>query len=216
MKQHFPLLSSFLGLIPYSEAVNRMNRLRDERLAGRIPDQLLFLEHPPVITMGRQKSHEDLKIDSQALKRKGIEFVETDRGGRLTYHGPGQLVVYFIVDIGGRKMSIDQIVWTVEEGIKRCLVQYGISADRDERNPGIWIGNSKIASIGLHVHRGVTTHGVALNINCDLTPFGYLVPCGLSEAGVTSLSKTASRKYSVDEVGRSLRRCYEDLLGSRV
>lgn len=212
MKQNFPLQSSFLGQVPYREALEKMHRLRDERLAGRIPDQLLFLEHPPVITMGRRKSHEDLKLDHQALKRKGIEFVETDRGGRLTYHGPGQLVVYFIVDIGVRKMPVGRMVWTAEEGIKRCLAGYGIAADRDKRNPGLWVGNDKIASVGLHVHRGVTTHGVALNINCDLAPFGYMVPCGLPEAGVTSLNESAGRKYSVDEVTRDLRRCYDQLL----
>ena len=212
MKQNFPIQASFLGCVPYRDAIDRMNRLRDERLADRISDQLLFLEHPPVITMGRRKSHEDLKIDPDMLKKKGIEFIETDRGGKLTYHGPGQLVVYFIVNIEARKMTIDQMVWTVEEGIKQCLAKYGILADRDERNPGIWVGNSKIASVGLHVHRGVTTHGVALNISCDLTPFGYMTPCGIVGAGVTALSELSHRDYSMDEVSPNLRRCYEKLL----
>ncbi|MBI4412367.1 MAG: lipoyl(octanoyl) transferase LipB [Deltaproteobacteria bacterium] len=212
MKQNFPLQSSFLGRVPYAGALARMNHLRDERLADRIPDQLLFLEHPPVITMGRRKSHEDLKIDPEELKRKGIEFVETDRGGRLTYHGPGQLVVYFIVDIRARKMPVDRLVWTAEEGIKQCLAKYGILADRDERNPGIWVGNSKIASVGLHVHRGVTTHGIAVNVNCDLGPFSYMTPCGIAGAGVVSLAALSGNEYSVDEVARSLRRYYDKLL----
>ncbi|MBI2339953.1 MAG: lipoyl(octanoyl) transferase LipB [Deltaproteobacteria bacterium] len=215
MKQNFPIQTSFLGEAPYREALEKMNSLRDERLANRIPDQLLFLEHPPVITMGRRRSHEDLKINPEELKRRGIEFVETDRGGRLTYHGPGQLVVYFIVDIETRKISIDKMVWAVEEGVKRLLAKYGISASRDKRNPGIWVGNSKIASIGLHVHRGVTTHGVALNVDCDLAPFGYIIPCGIAGAGVTNLAEITARKYSVDEVGGDLRRCYEDVFNQR-
>lgn len=208
MKQNFPIQSTFLGLTPYQEALSKMNQLRGERLSNKIPDQLLFLEHPPVITMGRRKSNDDFKRNPADFKKLGIEMVETDRGGKLTYHGPGQLVVYFIFNIEERRLKIGDLVWRGEEGILCFLKEKGIKASRDERNPGIWVGNDKIASLGFHVTKGVTTHGVALNVNNDLKPFSYFVPCGLAEAGVTSVNLLTGKEFALKEISFNLQSHY--------
>lgn len=202
---------TFLGLTPYSEALKKMHQLRDARLLNKITDQLLFLEHPPVITMGRRELGKDFKMDPAHFKKLGIDLIETDRGGKLTYHGPGQLVVYFIFNIAKRGLKIGDLVWKAEEGILKLLVEKGIRAHRDKRNPGLWIGNDKIASLGFHVHRGVTTHGVALNINNDLKPFSYFTPCGLVGAGVTSMSLLTGKKFALKEISFILQSHYESL-----
>ncbi len=210
-------LFKFLGLVPYQEASRLMADYHAQRLQGKIPDTFLFLEHPPIVTMGRRNSQADLHVSTEFLKEQGVDFIETDRGGRLTYHGPGQLVVYFIVDINQRKLSqrklsIEKLVYLVEEGLKNLLQSYGITANRDERNPGIWVGNEKIASLGFHVSRGVTTHGLALNVMNDLTPFSYFTPCGIPTAGVTSMQSQTSKKYDVKEVANRLKSEFEKLL----
>ncbi len=212
MKQKFPIEFKFLGLLNYQESYDLQIRLRDQRLKNEIPDHILFLEHPPVITMGRRPSHEDLKVSREELFKKGISFVETDRGGKLTYHGPGQLVIYFIVDIEKRGLKISEMVWKVEEGIRLMLHELRIAAVRDERNPGLWVGHNKIASIGLHVHKGVTTHGASLNVHGDLSPFSLFTPCGLAQVGMTSIKKEINTDYHLKECAHRLESIFKGLL----
>ncbi len=204
-----PLQFQFLGSVAYEKALHLMQDLREKRQKNLIDDQILFLEHPPVITMGKRKSFEDLKCTLEELDLKGIAFSETDRGGKLTYHGPGQLVIYFIVDIERRNLSIQKMVWMVEEGIRLFLKDAGIEATRDERNPGLWVKNSKIASIGLHVQKGVTTHGVALNLAPDLSAFDLMIPCGLPGVGVTSVQKIKGKSLSVKQASKKLELIYQ-------
>lgn len=175
------------GLVPYQEAENWQRELTAKRLRDEIPDTLLLLEHPPVVTMGRREATSDLRISREILKKAGIDLVQTDRGGRLTYHGPGQLVGYFIFRLG--KKSIPDFVGEVEELLIQLLQLFGLTSHRDPEHPGVWIGRKKIASLGLHVDHGITRHGFALNVNCDLTPFGYIYPCGVRDCGVTSLQE---------------------------
>lgn len=200
--------SKFLGRIPYSKGVELMNQLRSRRLENKISDTLLFLEHDPVITMGRRESENDLRLTKKELYKKGIGFVKTDRGGKLTYHGPGQLVGYFIFNIEKLGYGIDKFVWQVEEGLRLLLESYCIYAIRDQKNPGLWIKNKKIVSLGFHVHKGVTTHGIALNVHCNLTPFTYMVPCGVEGRGVTSMLKEINIRLDIKEIALKLKNHY--------
>lgn len=192
------------GLISYQEACAKMNALRDLRLQDQVQDQILFLEHPAVITQGKREASDEMHLSAEVLASKGIELVETDRGGKLTYHGPGQLVVYFIVNLKKRHLSVTDFVYRVEEGILIVLQSYGIKAERREGFPGLWVNGQKIASLGFHIHRGVTTHGIALNVSNDLTPFDYFLPCGM-DIQMTSMQKELpSEKFSIDFIGQKI------------
>lgn len=203
--------SRFLGTVAYQAALELMNQLRSERLQNIISDQLLFFEHPPVITMGRRDASGDFVLSPEEIRQKGIDLVQTDRGGKLTYHGPGQLVIYFIFDIAARKLPIDKFVWLAEEGLRLLLADYDIVAKRDKKNPGLWLGNKKIASLGFHIHKGITTHGIALNVWNDLTPFSFMVPCGVAEAAVTSVLLETGKKEALQKVGKKLLKVYGDV-----
>lgn len=214
MKPNSPIQVQFLGCRPYKDALETMHDLRDRRLQNQISDQILFLEHPSVITRGRQHSWDDLIESPKQIKSKDIDLIETDRGGRLTYHGPGQLIIYFVMNIRERGLSIGDLVWRVEEGIRLYLDKIGICAERDSKNPGMWIGRKKIASLGFHVHRFVTTHGVSLNVHGDLTPFSYMIPCGLSGVHVTNILEEKGEKKDLWDVGRQLVKHYSRVFGS--
>lgn len=201
--------SKFLGRIPYTEGVDLMNQLRDQRLKNKIPDTLLFLEHEPVITMGRRQSQEDLKLTQKELLQKGIEFVIADRGGKLTYHGPGQLVVYFVFNIKKRGWGIDEFVNKTLKGVSHLLEAYRIKATYDSKNPGLWVEKKKIASVGFHVQQGVTTHGIALNINCDLTPFSFIIPCGIEGSHATSMLEETRKVFEVEKVSQDLQKEFQ-------
>lgn len=170
---------------PRAEALQL--ELTDRRLRDEIPDTLILLEHPPVITSGRQESAADLLLSREALAEKGIEFYQTDRGGKLTYHGPGQLVGYFIFKLGNR--TIPEFVAMIENLLIDTLRQFEITAGTDPEHPGVWVGRKKIAALGLHFEKGISRHGFALNVDCDLTPYSYFTPCGISDRGVTSMKE---------------------------
>jgi lipoate-protein ligase B len=175
------LFVSQLGLVPYDEALALQERLRAARQADAIPDVLLLLEHPPVYTHGRRTEDSDLP-----LAERGIEVVEVDRGGKATYHGPGQLVGYPIVRVG----PIVDFLRTIEQAIVAALGEEGISARGAAQRPtGVWVGERKIASLGIHVAKRVSTHGFAVNVDNDLTPFQWIVPCGLAEVEMTSIAR---------------------------
>jgi lipoyl(octanoyl) transferase len=172
-----------LGVVEYGAALALQERLRDARQRGELPDVLLLLEHPPVYTRGRRSQPAELPMGEQWYRAQGIDVVDTDRGGRVTYHGPGQLVGYPI-------MEIDDVVAylrTMESAIIAGLADEAIDAEVRDGLTGVWTGPRKIASIGVHVSRGVTTHGFAVNVQNDLQPFGWIVPCGLEGVQMTSV-----------------------------
>ncbi len=176
------------GCVPYAEAYTLQETLHGARLRGEIPDTLLLLEHPPVFTTGRQDVATDWLLAHDDIRSHGIDIVATNRGGRITYHGPGQLVGYFICDLKTRRMGIVDFVHWIEDGLIAIVSRYGITGHRDDRHPGVWVGDDKLAAIGLHVRRGVTLHGFALNVTIDLMPYSYCVPCGIEDRFVTSLN----------------------------
>ena len=200
--------SQFLGCIPHNQAHHLMQELHEKRQRNLLPDQILFLEHPPVITSGKRPAEDDLKLTRLELQQKGVDFIQTDRGGKLTYQGPGQLVIYFIFKLSS---SIEKFVHQVEEGIRLLLLEEGIHTERDPENPGLWMGKSKIASIGLHVSRSITTHGAAVNFSPDLKHFDYFIPCGLPTAGVTSIKKELGKSPTVEEGAKKLKKIYEEI-----
>ena len=191
-----------LGRIDYGTALDLQRRLVAERKEGSIPDQLLLLEHPHVITLGRNGHLQNLLANDEVLRRAGISFYPTDRGGDITYHGPGQLVGYPIIDLREWKRDVGAYVRGVEQAIIDTLADFGITAGRIPKLTGVWVGERKIAAIGVHVSRWVTSHGFALNVNTDLSYFQYIVPCGLTKP-VTSMAQLDVRT-DVTEVSRSL------------
>ena len=191
-----------LGRIDYASALQLQQQLATDRKQGLVPDQLLLLEHPHVITLGRNGNMENLLADDDILARAGISFYPTDRGGDVTYHGPGQLVGYPILDLRDWKRDVGAYVRAVEETIILTLAEYGIEAGRIPKLTGVWVGERKIAAIGVHLSRWVTSHGFALNVSTDLSYFQYIVPCGLTKP-VTSMAALGVRA-SLDEVGAKL------------
>ena len=187
-----------LGRIDYASALELQQRLATDRKQGLVPDQLLLLEHPHVITLGRNGHMENLLADDDILARAGISFYPTDRGGDVTYHGPGQLVGYPILDLRDWKRDVGAYVRAVEETIILTLADYGIEAGRIPKLTGVWVGERKIAAIGVHLSRWVTSHGFALNVSTDLSYFQYIVPCGLTKP-VTSMAALGVRA-SLEEV----------------
>ena len=191
-----------LGRTDYGAAMELQRQLVAERQQGLIPDQLLLLEHPHVITLGRNGKAGNVLASDEALSRAGVSFYPTDRGGDVTYHGPGQLVGYPIVDLREWQRDVGAYVRAVEQAIIDTLADYGISAGRIPKLTGVWVGDSKIAAIGVHISRWVTSHGFALNVSTDLSFFQYIVPCGLTKP-VTSMAALGVGA-SVHEVGQTL------------
>src|SRR3954447_3680549 len=173
------------GRIPYLEAVELQTRLRERRQAGEIPDSLLLLEHPPVYTRGRRTDRADLPMGEDWYRLQGIEVHDTSRGGRVTYHGPGQIVGYPIMEIG----DVGGYLRTMESAIIRALSDEQVEAQIREGLTGVWVDDRKIGSIGLHVSKGITMHGFGVNVDNDLQPFEWIVPCGIDNVRMTSLYK---------------------------
>jgi len=170
-----------LGRVDYAAALDFQKQLALERKDGAIPDQILLLEHPHVITLGRNGREQNLLAGREVLERAGISFFPTDRGGDITYHGPGQLVGYPILDLRDWKRDVGAYMRAIEQVIIDTLADFGIEAGRIPKLTGVWVGERKIAAIGVHISRWVTSHGFALNVNTDLSYFQYIVPCGLSK-----------------------------------
>jgi lipoate-protein ligase B len=201
-----------LGLIPYAEALELQRRLRDRRAADELPDLLLVLEHPPVYTRGKRTEPSDLPMGEGWYRARGIGVEDADRGGRVTYHGPGQLVAYPI-------MAVDRIadfVHTMEEAIVRALADEGIAAEpRDTPFTGVWAGDAKIGAIGVRVRDGVSTHGLAVNVDNDLQPFEWIVPCGIDRARVTSVGRETGRDRALPCFRRRLAYRFCEAFGRR-
>jgi lipoyl(octanoyl) transferase len=174
------------GRVEYAEAFAMQRELVDRRKRGEIPDQLLFVEHPHVITLGRNGRMENLLASEEVIVRAGIQFCETDRGGDITYHGPGQIVGYPIFDLRDWKRDVAEYVRAMEQAIIDSLSEFGIESRRETGATGVWTAAGKICAIGVHISRWVTSHGFALNHTTDLSYFQYIVPCGLTKP-VTSM-----------------------------
>jgi lipoyl(octanoyl) transferase len=183
------ILVARCGILPYDQACAAQRRLAAARQRGGLPDVLLLLEHPPVYTRGRRAVAGELPMGVEWYERQGIEVCDTERGGRVTYHGPGQLVAYPIVSLKPYGDDVHEYVRRLERVAIAALAGHGVAAGTIEGLTGVWTGGRKIGSIGVHVSRGVTTHGLAVNVDNDLQPFEWIVPCGIEGVRMTSLSR---------------------------
>jgi lipoyl(octanoyl) transferase len=171
-----------------------------ERQAGEVPDHLLLLEHDPVFTLGRNARHENVLLPAEELRARGFEVFETGRGGDVTYHGPGQVVAYPILDLSPDRRDVRRYVRDLEEVMIRACAGYGIEGARVAGLTGAWVGSDKIGAIGVRIARWVTSHGFAFNVATDLSAFDLIVPCGIRGHGVTSLERLLGRTVPLDEV----------------
>jgi lipoate-protein ligase B len=181
-------VAPYLGTVPYERALKLQQRLAQARAEGKIGDALLLLEHPPVFTIGRFRGEDDMTVPPDTLAREGIAVFHTNRGGAITFHGAGQLVGYPILNLKENGLGVREYIEKLEETVIRLLLALAIQAHTVERYPGVWVGEKKICSIGIHVSRHITTHGFALNVNNDLRYFQYVNPCGLPGDVMTSVS----------------------------
>jgi lipoyl(octanoyl) transferase len=200
-----------LGKMRYADALEKQLEFVELRKSGAIGDQLLMVEHPHVITMGRNGHHENLLAQPEVLARAGISFYESDRGGDVTYHGPGQIVGYPILDLREWKRDVHAYVRALEEVIIGALAGFGIAAGREAGATGVWTCEGKIAAIGVHISRWVTSHGFALNVDTDLNYFRYIVPCGLTRpvTSMRSLGCQAERAEVVAALIQNFGRVFE-------
>ena len=219
-----PCLAIPLGRVPYAPALQMQRRLHARVAAGELPDLLLLLEHDHVITLGKRGKGADVLADSETLADLGIEVIATDRGGEATYHGPGQLVGYPIVNLRGGIGGALRYVTALESALVATLAGYGIRAESEGRPTGVWVGDAKIAAIGVKISRGVSMHGFALNVSTDTGYFEHLVPCGIPGGSVTSMALELGRPVSVERVasaaalnfGRAIGRAIEWTAPERV
>jgi lipoyl(octanoyl) transferase len=188
-----------LGRVGYADGLALQERLVRERQAGTIPDTLLLLEHEPVFTMGRNARAENVLFPADELRARGFDVFEVGRGGDVTYHGPGQVVGYPILDLSPDRRDVHRYVRDLEDVMIRTCADYGIRAERVEGRTGCWVGPEKIGAIGVRIARWVTSHGFAFNVRNDLSPFGLIVPCGIRDRGVTSLARLLGREPDLDE-----------------
>ena len=211
------LAVSRLGTVGYAEALDLQKSLVERRKAGEIPDQLLLLQHPPVITLGvktrNDRSH--VLATPDALEAQGVQVFETGRGGDVTYHGPGQLVGYPILDLKPDRCDVHKYVRDIEEAMIRMAAHFGVTAGRCEGLTGAWVGNDKLAAIGVRIARWVTSHGFAFNVTTNLSHFDLIVPCGITGKGVTSLEKLLGRVVSMDEVESAAIQAFADVFERR-
>lgn len=203
-----------LGVVSYADAWNLQLRLVEARAVGTLDrDLVLMLEHPPVFTLGKRGGRESLLVPEEVLAAAGIPVVQVERGGFITYHGPGQLVIYPIVQLEGSGLRVVDMVERLEAAAIRTCGAWGIRAERNPLNRGVWVGPKKIASIGIAVRRGVTFHGMALNVAMDLTHFCWIQPCGLEGVGMTSMHLETAAEVSSTRVRRILGEAIQGVFG---
>ena len=213
-----------LGLAGYAEAYALQKRAVAARKVGAIEDVLLFCEHPHVITQGRNGKREHLLASENVLRQKSVEFFETSRGGDVTYHGPGQIVAYPILNLGAIRRDVVWYVRQLEEAMIRATAEFGIEAVREEGKTGVWVKATslgmtenakaeKLAAIGVHISRWVTSHGLAYNVSTDLRNFELIVPCGIADRKATSLEKLLGRRVEMNEVMPKLAKHLGDVFG---
>jgi len=185
-----------LPKVRYLDAWELQRKLHSLRVENLIPDTLILLEHYPVITLGKFGKEENLLKTKEELNSLGIEYFHVDRGGDITYHGPGQLVGYFVFRVEGVK----NFIFKIENALIKLLEEYRIESGIDVKNPGVWVGNKKIAAIGVAIKKRVSYHGFALNVNNDLTPFSFIIPCGLKDKEVTSIKEETHRNVDFEDL----------------
>lgn len=218
-----------LGLIDYKEAWEMQEKLFNELLEAKLSNtekqyenKLFFLQHPHVYTLGKSGNKSNLLLNEELLKSKGASFYHIDRGGDITYHGPGQIVGYPILNLDSLKLTIREYIFNLEEVIINVLKNYGISGSRSEGETGVWLDVDnkakarKIAAIGVRISRMVSMHGFAFNINTNLDYFNYIVPCGIVDKGVTTLQKELGREIPLEEVQHLLQEQFEKVYGFKL
>ena len=202
-----------LGRLSYRDAWAIQRQIAERRKAREIGDTLLFVEHPSVITLGRNADRSHLLTPAEVLETQGVEIIETNRGGDITYHGPGQIVGYPILDLGRIRKDVVWFVRTLEEALIRTVREFGIEAGRVAGKTGVWVGGAKLAAIGIHISRWITSHGFALNCETDLSWFRHIVPCGIAHCPVTSLVELLGRSPERAQVEDTVARHLGELLG---
>lgn len=202
-----------LGTVEYGEALDLQTTLRDRRISGEIPDTMVLLEHPPIITIGRSGSMENVLVSARKLDEHGIQLCPTNRGGDVTYHGPGQLVGYTIIDLRPYGLDLRAHLRKLEEMIVQALKTFDIDAERLLGYTGVWVEGEKIASIGLHIKRWVTMHGFALNLQPQLDHFGFIYPCGIRDRPTTSMARLLGRPVEPALVRKELSYAFGRVFG---
>jgi lipoyl(octanoyl) transferase len=205
-----------LGLLSYAEALELQQALVEERRANRVPDQLLLLQHPNVITLGvRSSGRSHILASPSELEERDVDVVETGRGGDVTYHGPGQLVAYPILDLRPDRTDVHRYVRDLEAVMIETASAFGIHASRVAGLTGVWVDGEKLGAIGVRISRWITSHGIALNVTTDLSYFGMIVPCGIADHGVTSLARLLNRPVSMDEVDEAFAASFAGVFARR-
>ena len=210
-------LSIDFDRIDYREAWELQGNLimaRKERSLQN--DIVLFLEHPAVFTLGRRGGRECMLVSEEFLENAGVQVIQVERGGNITFHGPGQLVVYPIVDLQTARIKVVDFVSGLEEVMLRTAENWGIAAERNPANRGIWVGPHKMGSIGIAVRRGISFHGLALNVHTDLTPFSWIQPCGLQDVGMTTMQLETAHKFSMQQVRTVMKKQFETVFGIKL
>lgn len=205
-----------LGRIGYGDALTLQKELQQSRIAGETGDTVLLLEHPRVVTLGRSAKDEHILTPRDVLKAKGFEVHEVGRGGDVTYHGPGQLVAYPIIDLKPDRRDVRKYVWSLEEAMIRTCADWGLEAGRIHGLNGTWIGDRKVGAVGVRISKWVTMHGMALNVATDLNDFGVIVPCGIQNKSVTSLRNELGKDLTVAEVMKPLAEHFASLFDADV
>ncbi len=199
-----------LPAMEYTRAWDLQSNIVAARKGGVLDkDIVLLLEHPPVFTLGRRGGLKNLTVSEDFLNNAGIPVIHVERGGDITFHGPGQIVMYPIIDIRVARLGVLDFVEHLEEVMIRTASDWGINAERNPVNRGVWVGNNKLGSIGIAIRRGISFHGMAFNVNLSLRPFGWIRPCGLKDIGMTSMEQELSRKVSMAQVREAIKRHVE-------
>lgn len=203
-----------LPQIAYRDAWTLQTDLVTARWERRLDtDVILLLEHLPVFTLGRRGGMGNLTVSEDVLTNRGIPVIQVERGGDITFHGPGQLVIYPIIDLTSARLGVVDYVGMLEEVVIRVAADWGIAAGRNPLNRGVWVGNSKLGSIGIAVRRGISFHGVAINVNLSLDPFTWINPCGLKGIGITSMENELGQRVSMDEVRQNVKHHLGQIFG---
>jgi lipoate-protein ligase B len=198
----------YLGVTPYELALKRQRLLASARYEGSITDVILLLQHPPIFTIGRFGSDGDIIVPGNRLRREGISVFRTDRGGGVTYHGPGQLVCYPIISLRENNLDIRRYIHLLESAVIKLLLSLDIHGQRVNQRHGVWIHGKKVCSIGVHVSHGITMHGLALNVNPDLGYFGYIKPCGIGGDMITSISELLGESLAPEAILETFLDCF--------
>lgn len=212
----------WLDRVEYADGLELQRQFQRSRMAGEVSDTVLLLEHPPVLTMGRAAKAFNVLASPETLKRMGVQRFDTDRGGDVTYHGPGQLVGYPLLHLEPGKQDVRKYVRKLEEVVIRTLGHFGVVGTRVDKYPGVWVENSKlggtrkVAALGVHLSRWYTRHGFALNVTPQLEHFGLIVPCGISEAGVTSIEKETGFRHALQDVAKVVIEAFAEVFETAV